>query len=204
MKKLFILSAMALLLASCGSTPEKTIENLKAAATGEANASATYAKFAEKAAADSLFNVAAMLRATSKAESIHAGNHLSALKDLGVDFTPQIAEITVGTTLENLAKAKEGEDYELQVMYPEFITVATTEKADKAVNSFNWAMIAEGKHSVYYNEAIAAITADGNDQNFTTLFIVCPLCGDTYKSTEAGLACGLCGTSSEKFLTFPL
>lgn len=205
MKKLVVFAAMALLLASCGAKPEKTIENLKAAITGESNASAKYAKFAEKATADSMFNVAAMFRATSKAEEIHAKNHTAALNELGVtDFTPVIEEVVVGTALENLAAAKEGEDYEQQTMYPEFITVATAEGADKASSSFNWAMVAEGKHSSFYNEAIAAITADGNDANFTALFVVCPLCGDTYKQSDAAAACDLCGTAGDKFLTFPL
>lgn len=196
--------AAVALLASCASTPVKTIENLKAAATGESNASASYALFAEKAAADSMFSVAAMFRATSAAEAVHAKNHLAVLKELGVEFTPEIDAIIVGTTLENLAKAKEGEDYELTVMYPGFIEVAVTEKAEKAKNSFNWAMIAEGKHSAFYDAAINAITVDGTDVNVVSEWVVCPVCGDTYRKSDLTSACELCGTSMEQFMIFTI
>lgn len=202
MKKIFTMLAIAAIVTACGGKPEKTIENLKSAATGESNASATYAKFAEKAAADSMFRVAAMFRATSAAEKIHADNHLKVLKELGVEFTPTIEDIVVGTTLENLAKAKEGEDYELTVMYPGFIEVAEQEKADKAKNSFTWAMIAEGKHSAFYQAASEVITADSTDVNAVGEWVICPVCGDTYRKSDLGSACDLCGTSAEKFTAF--
>lgn len=202
MKKILLMVAVAAVMVSCGSKPEKTIENLKTAATGESNASAHYAKFAEKATADSMFRVAAMFKATSAAEAVHAKNHLAALKDLGVEFTPVIEEIIVGTTLENLATAKEGEDYELTVMYPGFIEVAKAEKADKAVNSFEWARIAEGKHSQFYDAAAQVITTDGNDLNAVGEWVICPVCGDTYRKSDAGASCALCGTAAEKFTEF--
>lgn len=205
MKKVLLMLAAAAVVVSCGSKPEKTIENLKAAATGESNASAHYAKFAEKAAADSMFNVAAMFRATSAAEAIHAKNHLAVLTELGVvDFQPVIEEVVIGTTLENLAKAKEGEDYELNVMYPGFIEVATAEKADKAVNSFTWAMIAEGKHSSFYDAAAQVITVNGEDLLAIGEWLICPVCGDTYRKSDVGAACDLCGTAAEKFTLFTI
>lgn len=202
MKKILLMATITTLLVSCAGQPVKTIENLKAAATGESNASATYAKFAEKAEADSMFRVATMFKATSAAEKIHAANHLAVLKELGVEFTPEIDPIIVGTTLENLAKAKEGEDYELNVMYPGFIEVATAEGSDKAVNSFTWAMIAEGKHSAYYDAAASAIKSDSTDVNVVSQWAVCPICGDTYLKSDLGATCDLCGTAAEKFIVF--
>ena len=200
--KLFSLIAIAIFaLASCTNNKhEKTIENLKAAATGETNASATYAKYAERAEADSMFNVAAMFRATSASETIHAANHLKALKEVGAEFTPQLKEIKVGTTLENLTEAKSGEDYEFNKMYPEFIKLAELEKADKAKVSFNSAMLIEFKHAEFYNQAITAINQDGNDANVNKVWQVCPVCGDTYKEGEVQ-TCKICGTSVEKFKT---
>lgn len=71
-----------------------------------------------------MLNVAAMFRATSAAEAIHAANHLKVLKELGVEFRPVVDEIKVGTVLENIEDAKRGEDYEQTVMYPDFIQAA--------------------------------------------------------------------------------
>lgn len=203
MKKILTLIAAVAVMFSCGSKPEKTIENLKAAVTGESNASAKYAKFAEKAAADSMFNVAAMFRATSKAEAIHAANHQAILKELGVvDFVPVIEDFVVATTLENLVAAKEGEDYEVATMYPEFIQVAQQESALTAETSFSWAIAAEDKHSLFYGEAIDVISNTGNDSTLVTALVVCPKCGDTYKVGATGDACALCATPATEFLAF--
>ena len=68
----------------CAPKPVKTIENLKAAYNGESTASAKYAAFAEKAKVEGFDTVAVMFLATSKSESIHAGNHLKVLEKLGV------------------------------------------------------------------------------------------------------------------------
>lgn len=200
--KLFALLAIGVIaLASCSSKPEKTIENLKTASTGEANASAKYAKFAQKAEADSMFNVAKLFKAVSEAEAIHKANHLKVLKELGVEFNPQLEEASIGTTLENLTSAMDGEKYEYTKMYPEFIKVAEEEKAKKALTSMDFAMTVEQKHSKLYNEAITLINNEGNDLNLNKEWAVCPVCGDTYKKGEVK-KCNVCGTDASKFKTF--
>ena len=79
------------LISGCTSKPVKTIENLKAAYNGESTASAKYAAFAEKAKSEGFDTVAVMFLATSKAEAIHAGNHLKVLEKLGEKIAgPQI------------------------------------------------------------------------------------------------------------------
>lgn len=203
MKKLFTLALAAVAVATVGcSAPTKTIENLKAAATGEINASTKYAEFSKRAAADSMFRVAAMLEATSKAEAIHAANHVAELKKLGVEFTPVADAVTVDSTLSNLYVAKNGEEYEVQSMYPEFIAVSQTESANGAIQVFDWAMKAEVKHAAYYIEAIEALQNNGSDEIIIGEWIVCPKCGDTYKKGEAPETCELCGTASGEFLAF--
>lgn len=205
MRKILTIVALSAVMFSCGSKPEKTIENLKSAITGETNASNKYAIYAQKAEADSMFNVAAMLRATSKAEAIHAANHTAVLVELGVtDFVPVVDEVVVATTLENLADAKKGEDYEVATMYPEFVKVAQEEGSLEAETSFSWANSAEVKHSAFYAEAIDVISATGTDAGFTAVFVVCPKCGDTYKLGETGTACALCATPSSDFISFAL
>lgn len=195
---------LALCLSSCHKSPVKTIENLKAAATGESNASAKYARYAEAAEADSMLNVAAMFRATSAAEAIHAANHLKVLKELGVEFRPVVDEIKVGTVLENIEDAKRGEDYEQTVMYPDFIQAAEKEGVEAAVVSFNNAKVAEAKHSIFYSDAISVITAQNSDAEVlgAGAWFVCPVCGDTYSKAILPSVCALCGVPAEKFLVF--
>ena len=80
----------------------KTIENLKAAITGESTASATYAAYAAKAAQEGQPLIQKLFEAASKAESVHAANHNKVLEKLGATMEPIDIQIHVGTTSDNL------------------------------------------------------------------------------------------------------
>ena len=67
----------------------KTIENLKAAITGESTASATYAAYAAKAAQEGQPLIQKLFEAASKAESVHAANHNKVLEKLGATMEPR-------------------------------------------------------------------------------------------------------------------
>jgi rubrerythrin len=200
-KLLFIVLAMSLIF-GCASNPIKTIENLKAAYNGESTASAKYAAFAERAKAEGFDTVAVMFLATSKAEAVHAANHLKVLEKLGEKITgPQIGSITVLTTFENLTDAIKGETYELETMYPGFITLAKEEKSNDAVKSFTWALDTEKKHQVFYKTALAAISG-GGEKSLPAKWFVCPVCGNTYDAGSVTAKCDFCMTPKEKFLEF--
>jgi len=200
-KLLFIVLATSLIF-GCASNPIKTIENLKAAYNGESTASAKYAAFAERAKAEGFDTVAVMFLATSKAEAIHAANHLKVLEKLGEKITgPQIGSFTVLTTAENLTDAIKGETYELETMYPGFITLAKEEKSKDAVKSFTWALDTEKKHQVFYKTALAAISG-GREKSLPAKWFVCPVCGNTYDAGSVTAKCDFCMTPKEKFIEF--
>lgn len=195
------IAAMAMVFTSC-SKPTETIKSLQDAATGEANASAKYAAFAERAAADSLPRIAAMFRATSAAEAIHKTNHVAELAKLGVTFEPILEAVVVDSTLANLYAAKSGEEYEVQSMYPDMIAIAQKEGQLGAEQVFDWAMKAEVKHAQFYVAAIEALQNTGSDESVELSWVVCSTCGDTYIGGTQPAVCDLCGTEAEKFVTF--
>jgi rubrerythrin len=200
--RLFALILAVGLITSCSSRPVKTIENLKAAFNGESTASAKYAAFAEKAKAEGFDTVAVMFLATSKAEAIHAANHLKVLEKLGEKIAgPQIGSFTVLSTAENLTDAIKGETYELETMYPGFITLAKEEKSNDAVKSFTWAWDTEKKHQIFYNTTLAAITG-GGEKSLPAKWFVCPVCGNTYDAGSVTAKCDFCMTPKEKFISF--
>ncbi len=201
MKKSVILVAVVALLAlvGCQTKPVKTIDNLKAAITGETTASAKYKAFAEQAKTEGLDTIAKLFEAASKAEAIHAANHTKVLEELGVKMDSIKPEFEVKTTAENLQAAIDGETYEFTTMYPDFIKIATEEKADKAVKSFNWANDTEKKHKEYYAKALEAINA-GTEVNMPVEYFVCPVCGNTYDKATLEPNCAFCQTASEKFI----
>jgi rubrerythrin len=60
----------------------KTEENLKEAFAGESQANRKYLAFAKKAAEEGYSQVAKLFRAAAEAETVHAHNHLRALKGI--------------------------------------------------------------------------------------------------------------------------
>ena len=200
--RLLLLAISAGVLFSCTPKPVKTIENLKAAYNGESTASAKYTAFAEKAKAEGFDTVAVMFLATSKAEALHAANHLKVLEKLGAKpEAPQIGTFEVRSTAENLTDAINGETHEVEHMYPGFITEAENEKVADAVKSFTWAIDTEKKHQVFYNTALTAVNA-GGEGTLPLGWYVCPVCGNTYDQSSVADACDFCMTSKDKYVVF--
>ena len=197
-----MLTFAAGLLIGCAQKPVKTIENLKAAYNGESTASAKYAAFAEKAKAEGFDTVAVMFLATSKAEAIHAANHLKVLVKLGEKVEgPQIGTFEVLSSAENLSDAIKGETYEIETMYPGFIAAAETEKVKDAIKSFTWAIDTEKKHQAFYKKALEALNG-GGENGLPFNWMVCPVCGNTYDLASLPAACDFCMTAKEKFIAF--
>ncbi len=183
-------------------TPLKTVENLKAAYNGESTASAKYAKFAEAAKKEGLNNIYQMFLATSNAEKVHAANHKKVLIKMGEKVgEPEIGKFDVKTTAENLVDASKGETYELTTMYPDFIKLAVSEKANDAKKSFTWAMDTEIKHNDFYQKAIASLKA-GTEKSFPGEWYVCPVCGNTYDGLTVKAKCDFCQTDKSKYSVF--
>jgi rubrerythrin len=177
----------------------KTVVNLKAGIKGETTASAKYAAFAQKAREEQHESIAKLFDAASKSESIHAANHKKALEALGEkmeDFKP---EFEVRTTAENLQAAIDGETYEVNTMYPQFLTDSKAEKAEKATKSFTWAYDTEKKHEKFYTAALASLKAN-TENTLPTQYLVCPVCGNTYDKAMVDEKCAFCQTSKEKFI----
>ena len=200
--RLILIMATMGLVYSCTQKPVKTIENLKYAYNGESTASAKYAAFAEKAKAEGFDTVAVMFMATSKAEAIHAENHLKVLVKLGeIIDGPQIGNYEVLTTAANIADAGIGESGEIDKMYPDFIAAAEAEKSTDAVKSFKWALDTEKKHKTFYKAALDALNA-GGEKSLPAQWLVCPVCGNTYDLATAASECDFCMTPKEKYIVF--
>ena len=180
---------------------ETTVKNLLAAFEGESNAHAKYMKFAEKADADGLHGAASLFRAAGRAEEIHAANHARVIKQIGGEAKCEIHPADVKSTLENLKTAMAGEQYEVDVMYPEFLAEATARENKGAIRTFTGAMEAEKTHARLYGEAIALL--EGGDLNSWISaardFYVCPVCGYTSEIEEEHEHCPVCNCPWERF-----
>ena len=173
-----------------------TLSNLQAAFNGESNAHARYRDFAAKADAEGFAGVASLFRAAARAEEIHAASHARVIRSLGAEPKAVIEKVAVKTTRENLMVAIDGETYERDVMYPEFIHVAEQEKNAAAVRTFNNALEAETEHARLYADALAYLP----ERKQQTTYLVCAVCGYTTEALE-GERCPVCNSLKERFET---
>jgi rubrerythrin len=201
MRNIFLFAFIGLLaFTGCKqATPVKTIENLKAGIKGETTASAKYAAFAQKAREEGNDTIAKLFDAASKSESIHAANHAKVLEELGGKMEAFTPEFEVKTTAENLQAAIDGESYEVATMYPQFLADAKTEKVEKAVQSYTWAMDTEKKHQLFYTKALDALKL-ASEKTLSFDYAVCPVCGNTYELAMMEEKCAFCQTGKEKFI----
>ena len=172
----------------------KTLENLQAAYNGESNANAKYLAFAKKADEEGYAKVASLFRAAARAEAIHIENHAVVIRQLGAEPKADIKAADVKSTADNLKAAIQGESYERDTMYPEFLDEARKAGSREAVRTFNLAKAAETEHAKLYTEALANL----EQWRGKGTFYVCPTCG--YTTANANLErCPVDFTPKEKF-----
>lgn len=152
---------------------EKSIQNLKEAFAGESQANRKYLAFAEKADKDGYPQVARLFRAAAEAETVHAMNHLKALK-------------AIGATADNLKEAIAGETAEFREMYPGMIKDAQAEGHKEALRSFEFANAVEQTHAQLYQKALANL----EKKELVDIF-VCGVCGHTVEG-EPPDQCPVC------------
>ena len=131
---------------------DKSVANLKEAFAGESQANRTYLAFAEKADREGYPQVARLFRAAAEAETVHALNHLRALK-------------AVQTTAENLKRALAGEVAEFEQMYPKMIAAAQAEGHKEAERTFKFANEVEKVHARLFQEALVEPGGEGTRGN---------------------------------------
>jgi rubrerythrin len=155
---------------------------LKEAFAGESQANRKYLAFADKADKDGYRQAARLFRAAAAAETIHAHNHLRALK-------------AIGTTEDNLKDAIKGETHEFKSMYPEMLKQAKSEGHADAERSFGYALEVEKVHGRLYQEMLDNLEKAGKEDY---PYYVCPVCGHTV-GKEAPETCPICGTKGSMF-----
>ena len=154
---------------------QDTLKNLNMAFQGESNAQNRYTMFAQQADQEGYPQVAKLFRAASMAEGIHRDAHKMAIEELKGEveaFT--LEEVTPGTTAENLKAAIEGESYERDTMYPDFMKQAIEVNARPAMRSIRFALDAEKEHAKLYADALANLGHQAEMKLY-----VCQTCGYT-------------------------
>jgi len=179
---------------------EMTAANLRSAFGGESQAHMRYLVWGKRAEEEGFPNVARLFRAISYAEEVHASNHFHELADVKGDFlVASMAGFGLTSTSENLQGAIDGENFEIEQMYPAYLAVARDQNERNAIRSFHYALEAEKIHSAMFSEAKQAVDS-GKDMDLDDVQI-CSVCGHT-RQGDAPDRCPVCGQPREAFVAF--
>ena len=160
----------------------KSEDCLEEAFAGESMANRKYLAFAEKADQEGYPQAARLFRAAAEAETVHANNHLKAMK-------------AVKSTKENLREAIAGETQEFKEMYPAMIDAAKADGDKAAERSFRYANDVEEIHARLYHDMMENLE---EKKNVSYPYYVCPVCGMTAER-EPPEKCPVCGVKGERF-----
>ena len=153
-----------------------TLDNLQTAFNCESNANARYLAFAKKADEEGFGEEASLFRAAAKAEEIHARNHCDVMRKMGAMPALNLEAIEVKSTHENLKTVIADEKYERDIMNPEFVEVATHEKATSAIRTFTFALKIEAVHAVLCQDILDNLQKRTGKNH---IFHVCQDCRNT-------------------------
>ncbi len=165
-----------------------TEKSLNEAFAGESMAHMKYLAFANIAEKEGLPKIANLFRAIAYAEQVHAINHA---KTMGI----------LQKTLENIQSGLDGENFEIDEMYPAYQAIAELQDEKGAARSLRWAVEAEKDHADLYTIAKEAVE-QGKDFEYPDIY-VCEVCGHTIIG-EPKEACPICGVSKEKYKKFSI
>ena len=132
----------------------QTLENLKTAFAGEAQANRRYLYFARQADIEGYPEIAGLFRDTAEGETGHAQGHLDWLKPVGDPVT----NLPIGKTTTNLESAIAGETREYMEGYPAMAKIARDEGFTAIADWFERLASAEKNHALRFQQGLKSIS----------------------------------------------
>ena len=170
----------------------KTEQNLLKAFAGESQARMRYDYFAKQAKKEGLEQMAAIFEETSMNEREHAKRFFNFLEGGPVEITATYPAGRIGTTLENLRAAAEGENEEWTVLYPEFARVAEEEGYKEVAAAFKMIAKVEKAHDERYTTLYSNLEKGLIFEREGKVIGKCRNCGYLHEGTKAPLNCPAC------------
>ena len=170
----------------------KTEKNILTAFAGESQARNRYSYFASQAKKEGFVQISKIFEETANQEKEHAKRLFKLLEGGEVEITGSFTAGKIGSTLENLKAAAEGENYEHTTMYPEFAKVAREEGFDDIALIFEAIAVAEEQHEKRYKKLAENIEKGIVFKREKEVVWRCQNCGYLHKGTEAPDMCPAC------------
>lgn len=170
----------------------QTEKNLLKAFAGESQARMRYDYFAKQAKKEGLEQISAIFSETALNEKEHAKRFFKFLVGNKVEITATYPAGKIGTTLENLQAAAEGENEEWSRLYPHFAEVAEQEGFDEVAKVFRMVSIAEHAHEERYRRLYENLGAGRVFKRNGKVIWKCRNCGYLHEGEEAPEICPAC------------
>lgn len=159
----------------------KTEANLQTAFAGESMARNKYTYFASKAKKDGYVQIANIFEETAANEKEHAKMWFKLLNGGAI-----------GSTIENLEAAADGENYEWTDMYDQFAKEAREEGFDDIAALFEGVAAIEKEHEERYRKLLANVKGDMVFSKEGDVIWQCANCGHICVGKKAPEVCPVC------------
>ncbi|NCB08212.1 MAG: rubrerythrin family protein [Bacteroidia bacterium] len=170
----------------------QTEQNLLKAFAGESQARMRYDYFASQAKKEGLEQIAAIFAETALNEKEHAKRFFKFLEGGMVEITASFPAGVIGTTLENLKAAADGENEEWTELYPEFARIAEEEGFKEVANAFKLIAKVEMAHEERYRTLYCNIEEGKVFKRGEKVVWKCRNCGFLHEGTVAPKLCPAC------------
>ncbi len=170
----------------------KTEQNLLKSFAGESQARMRYDYFAKQAKKEGLEQIAAIFEETAINEKEHAKRFFKFLEGNMVEITATYPAGKIGTTLENLKAAAEGENEEWTELYPEFADVAEKEGFKEVATAFRMIAKVEAEHEKRYRTLYKNLEEGKVFERNGKIYWKCRNCGYVHEGEKAPKVCPAC------------
>ena len=175
------------------------IRNLETALEEELKNCSAYKAYALRADEEGMRGLASFFRATAKAEQIHASNHARVLRHMGASTMADVPQPRVESTIDNLKAALLDQRFEVDYLYPAFLTSGVSLFDSTAMRSFHWALEADKAHAQLHSNIVMRLNNHGAGWALEPHdFYVCGLCG-LVAENPVEENCPACNYVGEKF-----
>jgi rubrerythrin len=177
----------------------QTEKNLLISFAGESQARNRYSYFASKAKKEGYVQIASIFEETANQEKEHAKRFFKFLEGGEVEVSAAFPAGVIGSTLENLKAAAEGEKHEHSHLYPAFAKTAKEEGFPMIAAVFDAVSVAEKQHEKRYRTLAANIEANSVFKKNDATFWRCINCGYIHEEIEAPEQCPACAHPQSYF-----
>ena len=170
----------------------ETEKNLLKSFAGESQARSRYTFFASVAKKEGFEQIAAIFMETAEQEKEHAKRFFKFLEGGMVEITACYPAGVIGTTMENLRAAAEGENEEWVDLYPEFARIADEEGFPAIATAWRKIAEVEAFHEQRYRKLLSRVEAGQVFEREEEIEWQCRNCGYVHKGKSAPKACPAC------------